>query len=214
MVDFSVLLICKFRQYKVVNIANFVYYEKTRIIRHLNFKYVPFHTYKNIFKYIKIIVIIFICPDPHAVRSVKCVLNVYQNLRFTHIVGRSDRISFWRKNVHIRKIKLLGQLHKSINLFLKHIKRVQQTSHFYISDMPIAVGIMKSKQQNQTFINSFSGKYVRTGHKKQECRCWHQSLYHVKILFPPGVTFCYWTFFLFSHSKASDANIGIIANFV
>ena len=28
-----------------------------------------------------------------------------------------------------------------------------------------------------------------------------------------GVTFCYWNF-LFSHSIASDANIGIIANFV
>ena len=27
------------------------------------------------------------------------------------------------------------------------------------------------------------------------------------------ITFCYWNF-LFSHSKASDANIGIIANFV
>ena len=28
-----------------------------------------------------------------------------------------------------------------------------------------------------------------------------------------GITFCYWKF-LFSHSKVSDANIGIIANFV
>ena len=28
-----------------------------------------------------------------------------------------------------------------------------------------------------------------------------------------GVTFCHWIF-LFSHSKASNANIGIIANFV
>ena len=33
------------------------------------------------------------------------------------------------------------------------------------------------------------------------------------VLFPFGVTFCDWTF-LFSRSKESDANIGIIANFV
>ena len=33
------------------------------------------------------------------------------------------------------------------------------------------------------------------------------------VLFPPGVTFCYWIV-LFSCSKESDANIGIIANFV
>ena len=33
------------------------------------------------------------------------------------------------------------------------------------------------------------------------------------VLFPPGVTFCYWIF-LFSRSKTSDANIGIIANVV
>ena len=33
------------------------------------------------------------------------------------------------------------------------------------------------------------------------------------IQYSLGVTFCYWNF-LFSHSKASDANIGIIANFV
>ena len=32
------------------------------------------------------------------------------------------------------------------------------------------------------------------------------------VLFPLGVTFCYCKF-LFSRSKASDANIGIIANF-
>ena len=31
MADFSILLICKFRQYKVVNIANFVYCKKTRL---------------------------------------------------------------------------------------------------------------------------------------------------------------------------------------
>ena len=31
MADFSILLICKFRQYKVVNIANFVYYGKTQM---------------------------------------------------------------------------------------------------------------------------------------------------------------------------------------
>ena len=29
--DFSILLICKFRQYKIVNIANFVYYGKTQM---------------------------------------------------------------------------------------------------------------------------------------------------------------------------------------
>ena len=29
--DFSILLICKIRQYKVVNIANFVYCGKTRL---------------------------------------------------------------------------------------------------------------------------------------------------------------------------------------
>ena len=33
------------------------------------------------------------------------------------------------------------------------------------------------------------------------------------VLFLLGVAFCFWIF-LFSHSKASDANIGIIANFV
>ena len=35
----------------------------------------------------------------------------------------------------------------------------------------------------------------------------------IKILYLLGVPFCYWNF-LFSPSKASDANIGIIANFV
>ena len=39
MADFSILLICKFRQYKVVNIAYFVYYYKTRMdARQLNLK--------------------------------------------------------------------------------------------------------------------------------------------------------------------------------
>ena len=33
------------------------------------------------------------------------------------------------------------------------------------------------------------------------------------IQYSLGVTFCYWKF-LFSHSKASDANIGIVANFL
>ena len=31
------------------------------------------------------------------------------------------------------------------------------------------------------------------------------------VLFPLGITFCHW---IFSRSKASDANIAIIANFV
>ena len=34
-----------------------------------------------------------------------------------------------------------------------------------------------------------------------------------RVLFPLGATFCYWEF-LFSRSKASDANVRIIANFV
>ena len=32
MADFSILLICKFRQYKVVNIANFVYYGTIELV--------------------------------------------------------------------------------------------------------------------------------------------------------------------------------------
>ena len=36
MADFSILLICKFRQYRVVNIVNFVHYEKTLIQFSLN----------------------------------------------------------------------------------------------------------------------------------------------------------------------------------
>ena len=45
--------------------------------------------------------------------------------------------------------------------------------------------------------------------KKGECWTWNQR-FRGSIL--TGVTFCYWTF-LFSRGKASDANIGIIANF-
>ena len=32
-----------------------------------------------------------------------------------------------------------------------------------------------------------------------------------RVLFPLGITFCHW---IFSPSKSSDANVGIIANFV
>ena len=49
--------------------------------------------------------------------------------------------------------------------------------------------------------------------QKGECWTRDQRLCEAWALFPLGVTFCYWIF-LFSHSKASDANIGIIANFV
>ena len=40
---------------------------------------------------------------------------------------------------------------------------------------------------------------------------WNQRLNSGLGLILTGVTFCYWNF-LFLHSKASDANIGIIAN--
>ena len=44
--------------------------------------------------------------------------------------------------------------------------------------------------------------------QKGECWTWNQRSGVQSSL---GVTFCYWNF-LFSRSKASDANIGIIAN--
>ena len=45
--------------------------------------------------------------------------------------------------------------------------------------------------------------------QKGECWTWNQRLWEARVLFPLGVRFCYWKF-LFSHSKASDANIGIM----
>ena len=45
------------------------------------------------------------------------------------------------------------------------------------------------------------------------CRKEHVGLGNLGQWFPLGVAFCYWIF-LFSRSKASDANIGIIANVV
>ena len=54
MTDFAILLICKFRQYKVVNIVNFVYYGKTRLKHSENGRnyilcYVIFHKFMRNF---------------------------------------------------------------------------------------------------------------------------------------------------------------------
>ena len=48
--------------------------------------------------------------------------------------------------------------------------------------------------------------------QKGECWTWNQRLIRVLGSILSGVTF-FTDFFLFSHSKASDAHIGIIPNF-
>ena len=45
----------------------------------------------------------------------------------------------------------------------------------------------------------------------QKGKCW--TSLEARVQYSLGVTFCYWNF-LFSRSKASDSNIGIIANFL